>query len=117
MAPEHVIQSAVRAAEAEVVPGAARISNEKAAVGVWPVLAPDAGFDADGELQATASKTSDAIAAVRFIGITCCNGRAWFRLLAAAGARPIVKANGAPIHHLGKEDPLGAEFADVTVEP
>src|SRR5467141_2173625 len=77
MDPEHVIQLAVRAAEAAEAsePGAGvdAMSNEAleaAAVelGVELLRAVDVGFDAEGELQATVSSNSDAIAAARFIG-------------------------------------------------
>jgi hypothetical protein len=48
------------------------MSNEAAAVelGVELLRAVDVGFDAEGELQATVSSNSDAIAAARFIGFT-----------------------------------------------
>jgi len=94
--PEHVIQLAVRAAVAvEESPRADRRSNVKSATGIWPVLASEAALDVDGELplaaeaeldaddgpQAIVSKASnDAIAAARFIGVTCCNGRGLGRL-------------------------------------
>ena len=77
MPPEHVIQLAVRAAEAaEPSPAAERMSNLNLAFtvdesGVWAVLDDEAELDAGGEPQAIASKaSSDAIAAARFIGIT-----------------------------------------------
>jgi len=79
MDPEHVIQLAVRAAEAaeasEPGSGVDAMSNEAleaAAVelGVELLRAVDVGFDAEGELQATVSSNSDAIAAARFIGFT-----------------------------------------------
>ena len=75
IAPEHVIQLAVRAAEAgETPPGTDRRSNEtfvEPAIedGVGLLLAADAGVDADGEPQAIASKNSDAIRAMRLIWI------------------------------------------------
>jgi hypothetical protein len=86
--PEHVIQLAVRAAEAAEKSPGAEISkkNSVGAGGVWPLLAAEAeldvdgepllaveaDFDAGGEPQAIASKaSSDAIAAARFMGVTC----------------------------------------------
>ena len=86
IAPEHVIQLAVRAAEAtESPPGTDKMSNEEVVeagvdVGVGPTLATDAAVDGDGVPQAMLSKNSDAIAATRFIGFTCCNDRVVFRL-------------------------------------
>jgi hypothetical protein len=64
------------------------------------LLAADAGVDADGEPQAIASKNSDAITALRFIWITCCNGRALFRL--SAGLIAWVSVPDLHVHPSGQ---------------
>ena len=101
MAPEHVIQLAVRAAEAAETLAEDDLRSNGKLVVVWPVLAADACVEVDGEPQANVNKNSDARPAARIIGLTCCNGGPWFRLLAAWDAGPMVWAHGAPIHRLG----------------
>ena len=90
MAPEHVIQLAVRAAEAAETLAEDDLRSNVKLVDVWPVLAAVACVDVDGEPQANMNKKSDARPALRIIGLTCCNGGGRFRLLAAWGAGPTV---------------------------
>jgi hypothetical protein len=108
-----MIQLAVREAEAPELPAEAdRMSNTNVveAGGVGSVLTPDAAVEVEGEPllgedaeldaggvpQAMASKASnDAIAAARFIGISCSNGRLRVRLWAPRNG-PSFDALSAP---------------------
>src|SRR2546425_7001210 len=101
IAPEHVIQLAVRAAEAAETLAADDLRSNVKLVDVWPVLAADACVDVDGEPQANVNKNSDARPAARIIGLTCCNGGGWGWVLARWGGGAAGVGPRGPLPRLG----------------